>query len=587
MTQLTGVYVNPSSGSVEVLPVQVDAQGNVLVRIGNVELPTGNFDLAPYLKSSDASTVYLKKSDAAQLYATQDALASATTGLLTTSAAAAAYLSQTSAATIYLSQSAAASIYLTISAAAGSFLSAAAASGTYETIANVSAKVPLSVQGQLLARGASTNIAIAPNTSATPKFLTQVGDGTTAGTPTWSSSTTDLSAYSTTAVIAAAYLTQANAASTYLTQANATSTYLSQSNATATYLSIANAITTYIPISGASSFMRASVFPAVDGPAALVALGVDFSPYLLAAEASILYMTPEEVDAAYSEDIQVFTTAGTTTWTKPVGAKTMDIIGVGGSGGGGSGARQPTGTTAFGGGGAGMTPMFIALGIEADQFGATETVIIGDKGVGGAAVTTNGTNGNNGTDGGVTKFGTLFQALGGKGGLGGTTTAGTGGAVQFQCIGSTNGNSMQDATKGGDSGTTSGGGVAGAPYSITANNGLAPTSSGSGGSISSSNVAYAGQASMGIYNQMLQTMPNSGAAGGANTGGAGTAGTIINLGTHRKIWTGGGGGGANLTGPGGAGGSPGGGGGASRDGNNSGKGADGFVGYCVVITHCG
>lgn len=323
-------------------------------------------------------------------------------------------------------------------------------------------------------------------------------------------------------------------------------------------------------------------------------LGIDLSPYLLATEASALYTTLEEIAAAYKEDVQVFNTAGTFTWTKPANARTVDVYILGGSGGGGSGRRGASGTDCFGGGGAGAVPMFTGLGLEADLFGATETVIVGAKGVGGAAVTADSTNGNDGTAGGISKFGTLFQALGGNPGKGGTATSGLGGQTQFIAISSNVGLNGFNANKGGDSGTTTTAGdgtttgsATGAPYTITAVNGFFSTSSGAGGSITAANVAHAGQASMGLYNQTLQTMPNNGSTGGANTGAAGTVGTVISLGSHRKISTGGGGGGAALAAAAGAGAVPGGGGGASRNGNNSGKGGDGLDGWVIVVTHCG
>jgi hypothetical protein len=297
-------------------------------------------------------------------------------------------------------------------------------------------------------------------------------------------------------------------------------------------------------------------------------------------------------------DIQVFATPGTYSggsgWQKPAGAKSVGGIIMPGTGGGGSGRRGATGTDAFGGGGAGAAPMCIFNDVEADQFASQETVIVGAKGTGGAAVAVDSTNGNDGTNGGISKFGSIFQALGGLGGKGGTTTSGLGGQKQFIAISTNFGSNGFDANKGGDSGTTTTAGdgtttgsATGAPYTITAVNGYFSTSAGAGGSITAANVAHAGQAGMAIYNQCLQTSLATGAAGGANTGAAGSAGATLNMGTHRKITLGGGGGGAALAAAGGKGGLPGGGGGASRNGNASGAGENGMDGYVVIFTKCG
>jgi hypothetical protein len=348
-----------------------------------------------------------------------------------------------------------------------------------------------------------------------------------------------------------------------------------------------------------------------DNAAILAQLGVVLDDYLTAVEAGETYQPYNALlsaiqalatngflvrtgagtaEARNPVDIQVFATPGTYSggsgWQKPAGAKTVSGFIRGGSGGGGSGRRGATSTDCFGGGGAGAVPMLNFYDLEAGLFASQETVIVGAKGTGGAAVTADSTNGNAGTDGGFSKFGSIYQALGGKGGAGGSATNGLGGAVQFQCIGNTAGNGLQDAQKGGDSGTTSGSGVAGAPYSLTANNGLASTSAGAGGSLSAANVAYAGQAGMAIYNNTLQSAP-AGGTGGANTGAAGGAGNALAMGTNRVVTTGGGGGGAALAAAGGAGGIPGGGGGASRNGNNSGAGAIGIDGIVVIITECG
>ena len=336
-----------------------------------------------------------------------------------------------------------------------------------------------------------------------------------------------------------------------------------------------------------SPYMR-TVLDDADAATAQLTLGIDLSLYSTASAIAATYSTSTQTNALAKVDIQVFDVAGSYTWTKPANAKTMDIFMVGAHAGGGSGRRGATSTDCFGGGGSGQPGHFVASGLEADLFAATETVVVGAKGTGGAAITVNSTNGNAGTAGGVTKFGSLYQAMGANAGAGGGGAGGSGlgGASLSQARISLDGTNGSDCVKGGDSGTTSGSGVAGAPYSFTAQTGFVSCCSGAGGSLSAANAAYAGQVGQTIFNGGFQTTP-SGAAGGANTGGAGTTGTIISLGSHRKIRLGGGGGGAALSAAGGAGGVPGGGGGASRDGNNSGKGADGLDGLVVVYTRCG
>ena len=130
-----------------------------------------------------------------------------------------------------------------------------------------------------------------------------------------------------------------------------------------------------------------------------------------------------------SADIQEFTSTGTSTWTKPTGAKLVYVLMYGGGGGGGSGRRRAlasSATSASGGGGGGAGGRS-ELWIPASALGATETVTVGAGATGGAAQTADDTNGNNSTGGGNSSFGSWGLARVGGNGSGGSTTGGTNG----------------------------------------------------------------------------------------------------------------------------------------------------------------
>lgn len=126
--------------------------------------------------------------------------------------------------------------------------------------------------------------------------------------------------------------------------------------------------------------------------------------------------------------------AGSGTWTRPTGAKTVEIQVVGGGGGGGSGRKGPSTSARSGGGGGGGGGTTIAQ-IDATTLGATVSVIVGAGGAGGASQTSDSTNGISGSDGGESSFG-VFRARGGSGGGGGTSTTG---ALGTGGIGTTSG----------------------------------------------------------------------------------------------------------------------------------------------------
>ena len=285
-------------------------------------------------------------------------------------------------------------------------------------------------------------------------------------------------------------------------------------------------------------------------------------------------------------DIQTFgssSTSGSFTWTKPSGAKWVEIIMWGGGGGGGSGCRYAT-TSGRAGGGGGAGGSFFYNRISASYLNATETVVVGAGGTGGPAQTANSTWGVAGTSGGTSSF-SLFRAIGGtNGGAGNIATGGNGQAVISMIFA----NNFQ--TGGGATGNTSAGSSA---SSISAHALIAAGGGGGGGAAANqtSNV-FGGNAGgfATISNSAGLIATIAGGSGGTPVGVQAVSGTSAT--TQYFMGGTGGGGGFYRTGQAGGtagnGGWPaggGGGGGASDDGFASGKGGDGAHGYAVIITY--
>lgn len=104
--------------------------------------------------------------------------------------------------------------------------------------------------------------------------------------------------------------------------------------------------------------------------------------------------------------VQVYTSTGANTWTKPAGLKRVKVTVVGGGGGGGGAAATAGGqcSTGGGGGGGGTAVKVIA----AASLGTTETATVGTGGA--------GSSGGNGATGGTSSFGAHCSATGGGGG---------------------------------------------------------------------------------------------------------------------------------------------------------------------------
>jgi hypothetical protein len=126
-------------------------------------------------------------------------------------------------------------------------------------------------------------------------------------------------------------------------------------------------------------------------------------------------------------DVQVFSTAGTATWTKPTGATVVEVLCVQPGGGGGAGATAATSTIRQGGGG-GAGGIASSRTYRASTLSSTETVVVGAGGAGGAANSGTSANGANGADGGHTyfksaEFSGVSTTTGHQGGTGGNSAA--------------------------------------------------------------------------------------------------------------------------------------------------------------------
>jgi len=235
------------------------------------------------------------------------------------------------------------------------------------------------------------------------------------------------------------------------------------------------------------------------------------------------FQMQSQVGNILSVDIQLFTTSGT--WTKPTGAKKVQVEAWGG---GGSGSKSNAGSGGAGGGGGGE---YRTAWFGASSLGSSETITIG---TGGIVISATGTNGDIGV---ASTFGSLLTANGGEGGQQNSPasdgTGGAGGNPHVPLTGMWGGEGVEIT---GVAGLYSAGG-GGATSASTGYAGGASTFGGGGGGGASSTVGsggvskYGGAGSAGVNSGSATagTQPSGGGGASRSAGdsGAGGAGQIL------------------------------------------------------------
>lgn len=276
-------------------------------------------------------------------------------------------------------------------------------------------------------------------------------------------------------------------------------------------------------------------------------------------------------------DVQVFTTPGAITWTKPVGKTLCDMIAIGGGAGGGSGATGAAGTLRLGGGGGGGGGYATVKGVPLSVLGATESGNVGGGGIGGISAPMPNSPGIAGSPGGPTYLGVPNPGTPGKGPwvIVGGSSGGQGGGTG---LGGSGGFSTLEGSDGGSS--ADGASTPGQDATFTA-----ATGGGAGGPISALDVAQDGTHG-GDQNPNGFGGPGGTIAPPALPVAGSGYGTNVGIGGF-----GGGGGAASITAAaqaganGGGYGGGGGGGGAALNGFAAGKGGDGSPGILIVISY--
>ena len=331
---------------------------------------------------------------------------------------------------------------------------------------------------------------------------------------------------------------------------------------------------TSLPLVGGTGLWK-NVAGVLQSPASLL-VDADVDAAAAIAQSKISGLTDALAAKAAQAQVDVYSTAGTFTWTKPAGAKFVDVHLISG-GGGGAGGRKGGATSVAPGGGGGAGGSYSMRSFAATVLGANETIIVGAGGAGGAAQTNVNANGFLGGPGGNSSFGTWAAVTGGLGAQTVTPTAAVPGSAA----------SARAMFLGGNGGTGSFGSTSG----TTGVNSTAGSAGGAGGGglILSPTIAIAGGAGgVALASFIAGGQATAGTAGGGN-GGAGPAATA----NTAIPGSGGAGGGSSVTaangGNGGAGGLYGGGGGGGGAGldavNNSGAGGNGASGIVVVTTY--
>jgi hypothetical protein len=318
--------------------------------------------------------------------------------------------------------------------------------------------------------------------------------------------------------------------------------------------------------------------------------------------------------AASTTDIQEFTTPGTSTWIKPSGAKLIHVLMIGGGGGGAcGGVRRTDGLSTVvmtggpGGGGGGRMEYWIS----ASELGASESVIVGAGGVGGAGITavpSSNASGsidvaNPGTDGGFSRF-ALRYAIGGRGGLRPVQAQNNevvspgnigSGFSQVYAAYTTNSTFIMRVYAAGYGGSVEASGSSNvAVINVGGDGSNSPGGGGSGGGLHKNSYGSTGGATGGGAGRVFTITNNFSSPGGSGYGGSfygNATGYTVETPLSRTVggWGGGGSGGVGTENPGSAGnggfpGGGGGGGGATVQGFTSGKGGNGGSGYVKITT---
>ena len=297
-------------------------------------------------------------------------------------------------------------------------------------------------------------------------------------------------------------------------------------------------------------------------------------------------------------------------WTKNADTQYVEYVIYSAGGGGGSGARYGNGTS-LSGGGSGAFRGSTVYRIPADRLGATETVVIGAGGLGGAAQTVDSTDGNFGGGQSISYFGTFFPIIGGdprdlqtgagfniaSGGRSGSSAGGGRGGANYYYTRDITGVALYI----GPGGVAGAAGESGNNSVFTVTSIMSPSYAGAGGGVTSavSNVGFSGGDGGTVKTlthgtgSSIDWIIGTPAPGGA-TGVSGTNGDDANM-IDSPFATGGyggGGGGGHATNPGNGGyggfpGGPGAGGGSCRNGSNSGAGGNGADGQVIIYEYLG
>jgi hypothetical protein len=284
----------------------------------------------------------------------------------------------------------------------------------------------------------------------------------------------------------------------------------------------------------------------LQSPASLL-VDADVDAAAAIAQSKISGLTDSLAAKAGSAQMDVYTTVGTSTWTKPAGAKMVHVSVMSGGAGGGGGAKVASGTSCSGGGG-GAGSGCVDLFLRASDLPSSVTVTVGNGGTAGAGASVIGA-GSSGGPGGFSSFGTIVRAERGSGGSGGQVGAQASGGGGGQFGGNnggttTNGGSGQSGgyTNRGGAGGGSGGGVAASP---------APLNGGTGGFgmttlLAGGTAGTAGSAGGNGGNGNTTGIPSLFNGSGGGGGGAGSGTTGGNGGAGAGYGTGGGGGGSTY-----------------------------------------